>query len=118
MIKKLVIIKIAAMLPIFFILSCSSFGPQSSKEYSVTKKSPLIMPPDMNMVPPESQKLKNKSYENKKNENDEEVSLEDILMGEIKIKKNIKIKKIENNKYLRKKLVNRILRTKASKVLE
>ena len=38
---------------LFLLSSCSFLNPQSSNEFTVTKKSPLIMPPDMNMVPPE-----------------------------------------------------------------
>ena len=46
--------------------SCSYFTPQSSNEYTVTKKSPLVMPPDMNIVPPDRKKEKNKSNSDKR----------------------------------------------------
>ena len=58
MIKKLLL---KQSFTIFFLLlfsSCSYLDPQSSNEFTVTKKSPLIMPPDMNIAPPAGKKKK------------------------------------------------------------
>ncbi len=105
---------------VFFILvfsSCSYLTPQSSNEYTVTKKSPLIMPPDMNMTPPESKNKKNQNKLEKLSNRDDKISIEDILTGDASIK-DTKNQNFKKKSYSRKKLVNKILRTKASKVLE
>ena len=61
--NKKSIFKVPFTIIILFLLSsCSYFTPQSSNEYTVTKKSPLVMPPDMNMAPPDGKKEINKSY--------------------------------------------------------
>ena len=118
MTKKLMIKKCFSILFLFLLSSCSFLNPQSSNEFTVTKKSPLIMPPDMNMTPPEKKgEIKRVSNTRKSYNNNDKVSIEDILTGEIK-KKKINTKNIEKIKQTRKKLVNKILRTKASKILE
>ena len=53
MTKKLMIKKCFSIFFLFLLSSCSFLSPQSSNEFTVSKKSPLIMPPDMNMTPPE-----------------------------------------------------------------
>ena len=73
---------------LFLFSSCSYFTPQSSNEYTVTKKSPLVMPPDMNMAPPDGKKEKNKSYSDKSLKETEKLSVEDILTGETITKEN------------------------------
>ena len=73
------------------------------------------MPPDMNIAPPDVKKEKNKNNSYKKIKVTEKLSVEDILTGETIDKKNISSKK---NIYVHKNLVNRILKTKASKILE
>ena len=98
--------------------SCSYFTPQSSNEYMVTKKSPLVMPPDMNIAPPDGKKEKNKSYSAKSLKVTEKFSVEDILTGEIITKENGYNKNTKKNSYSTKKLVNRILKTKASKIMD
>ena len=88
MTKKLIVKKSFAIFFLFFLSSCSFLNPQSSNEFTVSKKSPLIMPPDMNMTPPERKGEKKRSYNTIKNfSNDDKVSVEDILTGEIKTKK-------------------------------
>ncbi len=62
---KILIIKISFLLIIFFTSSCSYLTPKSVNEYSVTRKSPLVIPPDMNMIPPD--KKTKKKYIRKKN---------------------------------------------------
>ena len=119
MTKKLTIRKSFAVFFLFLLSSCSFLNPQSSNEFTVTKKSPLVMPPDMNMAPPESNGQRKRSNNAKISfTNDDKVSVEDILTGEIKTKKNINTNKTVKIKNTRKKLVNKILRTKASKILE
>ena len=71
------------------------------------------MPPDMNMAPPDGTKEIDRSYSSKRVKESEKLSVEDILTGET-IDKNISSKNI----YVHKNLVNRILKTKASKILE
>ena len=106
----------------FFILlvfsSCSYFTPQSSNEYTVTKKSPLVMPPDMNIAPPDVKKEKNKNNSYKEIKVTEKLSVEDILTGETIAKKNAYHKNTKKNKFSNKNLVNRILKTKASKTID
>ncbi len=100
---------------LFLFSSCSYLTPESSNEYTVTKKSPLVMPPDMNMAPPEGKKEIDRSYTDKRLKESEKLSVEDILTGETRTKRNSNNKK---SKYVRKKLVNRILKTKASNILD
>ena len=72
------------------------------------------MPPDMNMVPPNSKEKKIENY----NLNDKDMnSVEDILTGEKVTKKKI-TKNIKKRETSKKKLLDKILRTKASKILE
>ena len=108
-----------AIFILFLLSSCSFLNPQSNNEFTVSKKSPLVMPPDMNMAPPESKGERKRSYNAGKSfTNDDKVSVEDILTGEIKTRKNTVTKNTLKIKNTRKKLVKKILRTKASKILE
>ncbi|MBF96188.1 MAG: hypothetical protein CMJ13_03050 [Pelagibacterales bacterium] len=124
---KFIIIKIIFSLVLLFsLLSCSKLTPKSANEYTVTKKTPLVMPPDMNMTPPSNEKQK--SFYNKKriSKKINDFNIENILTGEltnknkiIKRKKNKVNKKIEyKNKLNRKKLVKTILRMKESVILK
>ena len=77
------------------------------------------MPPDMNMTPPDSKETRKKnSYKDNRSYNDDNVSLEDILTSDTAIKKNTNTKSIKKINVSRKNLINRILRTQASKILE
>ena len=109
--------KICILISCIFLSSCGSFQQQSSNEYTVTKKSPLIMPPDMNMTPPGEGEKNNKSYDKYINKN-EIFSVEDILIGESSNKKITNNKSVKKNKFIKKNLVQRILRKKAFKILE
>ena len=119
MTKKLIIKKLFTIFFFFLLASCSFLNPQSSNEFTVSKKPPLIMPPDMNMTPPDSKELRKKNF-NKDNRayNDDNASLEDILTGDTGIKKNTNTKSIKKTNVSRKNLINRILRAQASKILE
>ena len=115
--KKFLIKQSFTILFLLLFSSCSYLTPQSSNEYTVTRKSPLIMPPDMNMSPPAGKSLKNKNNIEQRPNNEEKISVEDILTGKVSIKNN-KFKNSKKNTYSKKRLVNRILKTKAAKVLE
>ena len=117
--NRVFLIKIIFSLAVLFVLtSCGYFTPKSANEYTVTKKSPLVIPPDMSMVPP-SKKIKNKKFKEKKSsqENDN-FNLEDILMGEVKVINKSTKEKNKNNNLNRKKLVNTILKMKESVILK
>ena len=75
------------------------------------------MPPDMNLTPPENKERNKKKYDvtTSKENNVNTLSIEDILTGEIKITKKNNSKKIRN---IKKTLVNKVLKTKASKIIE
>tara|TARA_B100001248_G_scaffold262580_2_gene259619 strand:- start:322 stop:690 length:369 start_codon:yes stop_codon:yes gene_type:complete len=109
---KILIIKISFVLIIFFITSCSYLTPKSVNEYSVTRKSPLVIPPDMNMTPP-GKKTKKKLYKQKKLSNeDKDFNLDEILIGETNNNRTMskKNKKARNKKKL--DLVKTILKMK------
>ena len=114
--KKFLIKQSFTILFLLLFSSCSYLTPQSSNEYTVTRKSPLIMPPDMNMSPP-AEKFKKKNNIEQRPNNVNKISVEDILTGEVSIKNN-KFKNSKEDTYRKKRLVNKILKTKASKVLE
>ena len=62
--NKKLMIKICFYFIILFLFSCVVFSTSVINEYTVTKKSPLVMPPDMNMCPPDGKKKSSvKSYE-------------------------------------------------------
>ena len=63
---RFVIKVIFLLVALFALMSCGYLSPKSANEYTVTKQSPLVMPPDMNMVPP-SKKSKNKQAIKKQN---------------------------------------------------
>ena len=115
--KKFLIKQSFTILFLLLFSSCSYLTPQSSNEYTVSRKSPLIMPPDMNMTPPTRKNLKKKNKIEQIPNNAEEISIEDILTGKVSIKNN-KFKNPKKDTYSKKRLVKRILKTRASKVLE
>ena len=88
---------------------------KKASEYSIARKAPLIMPPDMYLSPPEIEKEIIKT--NIKKNDEVVVTLDDILLGEEKnsSKKNKKIKRKKINN--RKQIIKTILRTKAAVVL-
>ena len=63
MFKKFIFRAPFTLFILFVFSSCSYFTPQSSNEYTVTKKSPLVMPPDMNIVPPDEKKKKTRAIQ-------------------------------------------------------
>ena len=58
---KLLTLKIFLLFVICFITSCSIFSPESANEFTVTKKSPLLIPPNMDIVPPGKKEIKQKA---------------------------------------------------------
>ena len=113
------LIKIIFLLFVLFVAtSCSYFSPKSANEYSVTKKSPLVIPPDMNMVPP-SKKSKNKQVSKKQiSQKNERFDVEDILTGEVKVKSKTTTKKRKKTNSNRNLLVKTILKMKESVILK
>ena len=71
----------------FIYLSCSYLTPKSANEYTVTRKSPLVIPPDMNMMPPVNESKKNKNAMQKVTDNKDGLSVEEILTGQVVEKK-------------------------------
>ena len=88
---------------------------KKANEYSIARKAPLVMPPDMYLSPPQE---KEKLIETKRKKiDDSEVTLDDILLGKnpSTVKKNTrrKVKKV----YQKEKIIKKILRTKATIIL-
>ena len=91
------------------------FLKKKANEYSITRNAPLVMPPDMYLRPPQE---KEKLIETKRKKiDDSEVTLDDILLGKtpsaVKKNKRRKIKKV----YKQEKIIKKILRTKATIIL-
>ena len=91
---------------ILFIVSCSNDSlvnlgvvKKKANQFSVSRKAPLEMPPDMYLRPPKSEKKENNS-----NLNSPEKSLDDIL-ADTKISEN-KDKNILKEKRILKKILN------------
>ena len=89
------------------------FLKKKANEYSIARKAPLVMPPDMYLSPPQE---KEKQIKRKKISHSE-VTLDDILLGKTPstVKKNTrrKIKKV----YKKEKIIKKILRAKATIIL-
>ena len=88
---------------------------KKANEYSIARKAPLVMPPDMYLSPPQE---KEKQVQTKRKKiNDSEVTLDDILLGKTPsaVKKNTR-RKI-NKVYKKEKIIKKILRTKATIIL-
>ena len=77
---------------------------KTTNQFSVSRKAPLEMPPDMYLRPP---KLENKK--NNSNLNNEEIGLDDILAN----KKNSEKNK-DKNKLREKRILKKILNTEAT----
>ena len=86
---------------------------KKANQYSVSRKAPLEMPPDMYLRPP---KTKNKNLNKLLSSKDNELSLEDILEDKPNIKKRKKISR--RNMVKEEKIVKKILKTKASFLLK
>ena len=88
---------------------------KKANEYSIARKAPLVMPPDMFLSPP--QEKEKQAQTKRKKINDSEVTLDDILLGKtpsaVKKNKRKKIKKV----YKKEKIIKKILRTKATIIL-
>ena len=88
---------------------------KKANEYSIARKAPLVMPPDMYLSPPQEKEKQIRIK--RKNINDSEVTLDDILLGKtpstVKKNKRRKIKKV----YKKEKIIKKILRTKATIIL-
>ena len=88
---------------------------KKANEYSIARKAPLVMPPDMYLSPPQEKEKQIRIK--RKNINDSEVTLDDILLGKtpstVKKNKRRKIKKV----YKEEKIIKKILRTKATIIL-
>ena len=99
------------------LISCSNerlqkigFTKKKNNQFSVSRKAPLEMPPDMFLRPP---KLKNETKKNNLSLEDEELSVDDILNNKVNKKDAvdndaIKIKSREN------RILKNILNTKAT----
>ncbi len=109
---------IFSLVALLVLTSCGYLSPQSANEYTVTKKSPLVIPPDMNMVPPSKKSKNNKVSDKQISQENRGLDLEDILTGEAKVKTrniNKSRKKTNSNKNL---LVKTILKMKESVILK
>ena len=107
---------LSTILTILFI-SCSNESLQkigvtknNNNQYSVSRKAPLEMPPDMFLRPP---KLKNQFKKNNSSLEDEELSVDDILNNKVSKKgavdnSSVKIKSKE------KRILKKILNKKAT----
>ncbi|MBJ57850.1 MAG: hypothetical protein CMP24_06385 [Rickettsiales bacterium] len=115
MIKKiltnLLLIKLSLVL-----VSCGGsplFSKKTLDPYTLTKKRPLIMPPDMVLRPPGKEQVSMKNSSNSISEEDayeNELSIDDILLG----KKNSNKKKRSKQD---KELITDILKAKAQVIL-
>ena len=94
-----------------FIASCSNeklvkIGAVKKKtnQFSISRKEPLEMPPDMYLRPPKSEKKENNS-----NLNSEEISVDDILANKKKLRKNK-----DKNSLREKRILKKILNTEVT----
>ena len=99
------------------LISCSNESLQKvgitkkkNNEFSVSRKAPLEMPPDMLLRPP---KLKNKAKKNNLSLEDEELSVDDILNNTANEKDSVNndLMKIKSKE---KRILKKILNTKAT----
>ena len=91
----------------------SIFSRSTIDPYTITKKTPLIMPPDMQLRPPGTQEssMSNRKKLANENLNEENLSVDDILFGT-----NQKI--IKNSKSMEKKIIKNILKSKSGAILK
>ena len=119
----LLIKKLIAVILAILIFGCSEknmnkmgLRKEQADAYSISRKNPLIMPPDMTLRPPKEEGV----YDNKigKNKISDSDKISDISIDEILIGSNKKIKsKTKNNKYSRD-LVTSILKAKIDAILK
>ena len=99
------------------LISCSNerlqkigFTKKKDNQFSVSRKAPLEMPPDMFLRPP---KLKNETKKNNLNLEDEELSVDDILNNKVN-KKDVVDNDLMKEKSKEKRILKKILNTKAT----
>ena len=99
------------------LISCSNeslqkigFTKKKSNQFSVSRKAPLEMPPDMFLRPP---KLKNETKKNNLSFGDEELSVDDILNNKVN-KKNAVDNNSKKIKLKEERILKKILNTKAT----
>ena len=107
---------LCTILTLFFI-SCSNESLQKvgitkkkNNQFSVSRKAPLEMPPDMFLRPP---KLKNETNKNNLSEEGEELSIEDILNNKVN-KKDIVDNNSTKKNLKEKRILKKILNKKAT----
>ena len=83
---------------------------KKNNQFSVSRKAPLEMPPDMLLKPP---KLKNETKKNNLSLEDEELSVDDILNNKEKDKGKVSESKIKD-KSKEERILKKILNTKAT----
>ena len=82
---------------------------EKANEYSLARKAPLIMPPDMYLRPPSSEKEVTISNDNI----EDDISLDDILVGNVRTKNKINNKRIIKSVNNEAKILKKILDKKA-----
>ena len=99
------------------LISCSNEGLQKigvmkkkNNQFSVSRKAPLEMPPDMFLRPP---KLKNETKKNNLSLEDEELSVDDILSNKVN-KKDAVNNDLMKTKAKEKRILKKILNKKAT----
>ena len=99
------------------LISCSNEGLQKigvmkkkNNQFSVSRKDPLEMPPDMFLRPP---KLKNETKKNNLRLEDEELSVDDILNNNVN-KKDAVVNDLTKIKAKEKRILKKILNTRAT----
>ena len=111
-------VKVFILLFILTLLSsCGFIEPKSANEYTVTRKAPLVIPPDMNMTPPGNTSRKESNRALLSNKSDTNFSVEDILIGKIVDKKKYKKQKRSQTISTRRKLLEKLLSMKPSKTI-
>ena len=83
---------------------------KKNNQFSVSRKAPLEMPPDMFLRPP---KLKNETKKNNLSLEDEKLSVDDILNNKVK-KKDVADDDSTKIKLKEKRILKKILNTKAT----
>ena len=107
---------LCTILTLFFI-SCSNVSLQKvgitkkkNSQFSISRKAPLEMPPDMFLRPP---KLKNETKKNNLSLEDEELSIDDILNNKVN-KKDVVDNDLMKTKAKEKRILKKILNKKAT----
>ena len=97
-------------------ISCSNeslqkigIAKKKNNQFSVSRKAPLEMPPDMLLKPP---KLKNETKKNNLSLEDEELSVDDILNNKVN-KEDVVDTDLKKTKAKEKGILKKILNTKA-----